>query len=83
MNRTPDEIRRDRKAYFNERAEGWIDAWYRDPATGLLDKHKKDFERLFSIIPLMPGDRVLDAGCGTGVLVPFILERIAETGILY
>jgi demethylmenaquinone methyltransferase/2-methoxy-6-polyprenyl-1,4-benzoquinol methylase len=83
MNRTPDEIRRDRKAYFNERAEGWIDAWYGDPATGLLDKHKKDFERLFSIIPLMPGDRVLDAGCGTGVLVPFILERIAETGILY
>ncbi len=46
-------------------------------------KHKKDFDRLFSLVPLKPGDHVLDAGCGTGVLVPFILERITESGILY
>lgn len=83
MNRTAEEIRRMRKAFFNERAEGWIDAWYRDPATGRMDRHEKDFERLFSILPLGPGDVVLDAGCGTGVLVPFILERIAGTGTLY
>jgi demethylmenaquinone methyltransferase/2-methoxy-6-polyprenyl-1,4-benzoquinol methylase len=38
---------------------------------------------LFSILPLKAGDRVLDAGCGTGVLVPFILERISAAGILY
>jgi demethylmenaquinone methyltransferase/2-methoxy-6-polyprenyl-1,4-benzoquinol methylase len=83
MNMTPDEIYRTRKEFFNEHAERWLDIWYKDPSTGLYDKHGKDFERLFSLLPLKPGDRVLDVGCGTGVLVPFILERITSTGILY
>ena len=83
MKMTPDEIYRTRKQFFNDHAEKWLDMWYKDPATGRYDKHEKDFERLFSLLPLKPGDHVLDAGCGTGVLVPFILERITETGILY
>lgn len=83
MNMTQDEIYRTRKEFFNEHAERWLDIWYKDPSTGLYDKHGKDFERLFSLLPLKPGDRVLDVGCGTGVLVPFILERITSTGILY
>jgi ubiquinone/menaquinone biosynthesis C-methylase UbiE len=83
MKMTPDEIYRTRKLFFNDHAEKWLDMWYRDPATGRYDKHEKDFERLFSLLPLKPGDKVLDAGCGTGVLVPFVLERITSTGILY
>jgi len=83
MKMTPDEIYRTRKQFFNDHAEMWRDMWYKDPATGRHDKHAKDFDRLFSLLPLKWGDHVLDAGCGTGVLVPFILERIAETGILY
>ena len=79
----PDEIYRERKQFFNNHAEKWIDMWYRDQKTGRYDKHKKDFDRLFSFLPLKPGDHVLDAGCGTGVLVPFVLERIGETGVLY
>jgi demethylmenaquinone methyltransferase/2-methoxy-6-polyprenyl-1,4-benzoquinol methylase len=80
---TPDEIYRTRKQFFNDHAEMWSDMWYKDPATGRHDKHEKDFDRLFSLLPLKPGDHVLDVGCGHGVLVPFILERITETGILY
>jgi ubiquinone/menaquinone biosynthesis C-methylase UbiE len=83
MKMTPDEIYRTRKQFFNDHAEMWRDMWYRDPATGRHDKHAKDFDRLFSLLPLKPGDHVLDVGCGPGVLVPFILERITETGILY
>lgn len=83
MKMTPDEIYRARKQFFNEHAEKWIDMWYKDPATGRYDKHEKDFERLFSLLPLKRGDHVLDVGCGVGILVPFILERIAETGFLY
>lgn len=78
-----DEIYRTRKQFFNDHAEKWLDMWYKDPATGHYDKHQKDFERLFSWLPLKPGGRVLDVGCGTGVLVPFILERITSTGLLY
>ncbi len=83
MNMTPDEIYRARKQFFNEHADQWRDMWYKEHATGRYDKHKKDFERLFSLLPLKPGDHVLDVGCGTGVLVPFILERITSSGILY
>jgi demethylmenaquinone methyltransferase/2-methoxy-6-polyprenyl-1,4-benzoquinol methylase len=83
MKMTPDEIYRTRKQFFNDYAEKWLDMWYKNPATGCFDKHEKDFERLFSLLPLKPGDQVLDTGCGTGVLVPFILERITSTGILY
>jgi ubiquinone/menaquinone biosynthesis C-methylase UbiE len=83
MNMTPDEIYRTRKQFFNDHAEMWRDMWYKDHATGSYDKHLKDFERLFSLLPLKRGDHVLDAGCGNGVLVPFILERITATGILY
>jgi demethylmenaquinone methyltransferase/2-methoxy-6-polyprenyl-1,4-benzoquinol methylase len=83
MKMTSDEIFRERKQFFNDHAENWLGMWYKDHATGRYDKHKKDFERLFSLLPLKLGDHVLDAGCGTGVLVPFILDRITETGILY
>jgi demethylmenaquinone methyltransferase/2-methoxy-6-polyprenyl-1,4-benzoquinol methylase len=83
MKMMPDEIYRTRKQFFNDHAEKWLDMWYKDPATGRYDKHEKDFKRLFSLLLLKPGDRVLDTGCGTGVLVPFILERITSTGILY
>ena len=83
MKMTPDEIYRTRKQFFNDQAEKWLDMWYKDPATGRFDKHEKDFKRLFSLLPLKPGDQVLDAGCGSGVLVPFILERITSAGFLY
>ena len=83
MKMSPDETYRTRKQYFDDHAERWLDMWYKDPATGRYDKHEKDFKRLFSLLPMKPGDRVLDAGCGTGVLVPFVLERITSTGILY
>ena len=83
MKMTPDEVYRERKQYFDDHAERWLDMWYKDPVTGRYDKHEKDFQRLFSLLPLKPGDRVLDVGCGTGVLVPLVLERITSTGVLY
>jgi demethylmenaquinone methyltransferase/2-methoxy-6-polyprenyl-1,4-benzoquinol methylase len=83
MNRTPEEIYRMRKQYFNDSAENWLDSWYRDPESGSYDRHQKDFDRLFALVPLNPGDSVLDAGCGSGILVPLVMPRIGKEGMLY
>jgi ubiquinone/menaquinone biosynthesis C-methylase UbiE len=83
MKMTGDEVYRTRKEFFNKHAEKWCDMWYKDKVTGRYDTHAKEFERLFSLLSLKAGDHVLDVGCGTGVLVPFILERITTTGVLY
>jgi ubiquinone/menaquinone biosynthesis C-methylase UbiE len=83
MKRTSSEIYNTRKKFFNDHADKWLGMWYKDSAAGDCHKHENDFQRLFSLLPLKPGDHVLDAGCGTGVLVPFIMERITATGILH
>lgn len=83
MKMTPDEVYRVRKQFFDDHAETWLDKWYKNPETGRYDKHDQDFRRLFSLLPLKPGDHVLDVGCGTGVLVPFLLDRITPSGMLY
>jgi demethylmenaquinone methyltransferase/2-methoxy-6-polyprenyl-1,4-benzoquinol methylase len=82
MQMKAEEIYRTRKQFFNDHAEAWLDRCYKNPKTGQYDRHQKDFDRLFALVPLMPGDKVLDAGCGSGVLVPWILQRITQTGIL-
>ena len=83
MKMTDAEIYDARKQFFNDSAGKWIDMWYRDPETGEQKKHEKDFNRLFALMPLAPGHCVLDAGCGTGVLVPYILDAIGDQGTLY
>ncbi|OPY02543.1 MAG: Demethylmenaquinone methyltransferase [Syntrophorhabdus sp. PtaB.Bin047] len=83
MKMTDDERYIRRRDFFNEHAEEWLDMWYKDRVTGIYDKHAGDFKRLFSLMPLETGDHVLDVGCGSGILVPFILERITSTGLLY
>jgi len=83
MKMTPHEMYETRKKFFNDHAENWLDMWYKDGGAGKFDKHAEAFGRLFSLMPLKPGDSVLDVGCGTGVLVEPILVRITEAGILY
>jgi demethylmenaquinone methyltransferase/2-methoxy-6-polyprenyl-1,4-benzoquinol methylase len=77
------EHERAKKEFFNENAEKWLDLWYKDPETGRHDRFQREFKRLFSLIPAKPGDHVVDLGCGSGVLVPYILEKIGGEGILY
>jgi ubiquinone/menaquinone biosynthesis C-methylase UbiE len=82
MKMTSDEMYGIRKQFFNDHAEKWMDMCW-EQHTRQSNRHEKDFKRLFSLFPLKSGDCVLDAGCGTGVLVPFLLESIGEVGVLY
>ncbi|MBW2106289.1 MAG: class I SAM-dependent methyltransferase [Deltaproteobacteria bacterium] len=82
-NMSSEELYEARKEFFNERAENWLDMWYKDQETGKYDRYEKEFQRLFSLVPIKDGDHVLDVGCGSGVLVPYILERILDNGVLY
>jgi ubiquinone/menaquinone biosynthesis C-methylase UbiE len=83
MQMKPEEIYQMRKQFFNDSADSWLDTWYKNPGSGQYDRHQWDFNRLFTLVALKRGDRVLDAGCGSGILVPMVLERITQTGILY
>jgi ubiquinone/menaquinone biosynthesis C-methylase UbiE len=83
MHMTSEEIYRMRKQFFNDSAASWSDTFYKNPESGQHDLHQEALNRLFSLVPLKPGDSVLDVGCGSGVLVPCVLQRIAQTGVLY
>ncbi len=58
-------------AFFDELPEHWDEAVEHDP---------KKLERVVEFLGLKPGERVLDVGCGTGVMVPYLLERVGDTG---
>lgn len=57
--------------FFNSLAEGWDEYRAAD--------HVK-ITRLVRQIGLYAGDKVLDIGCGTGVLLPFVKKEIGEQG---
>jgi len=82
MNIKHKEIDTRRKAFFNERAEQWLDMWYKDEEKGDYSRHDKNFDLLFTLTGLKSGDAVLDLGCGSGVMVPYILQRIGPEGKL-
>jgi demethylmenaquinone methyltransferase/2-methoxy-6-polyprenyl-1,4-benzoquinol methylase len=60
--------------YFNSLAEGW------DERVGNNHERAQKIKDIFSMIDLNPGDKVLDVGCGNGVLLRFIEEKITESG---
>jgi ubiquinone/menaquinone biosynthesis C-methylase UbiE len=62
-----------RKAYFNQAAETWDQENYKPKLESFL-------EELVPTFGLRFGQRVLDLGTGTGVLIPFLIKAVGSSG---
>lgn len=62
--------------YFNGLANGW------DEMVGNNRERALKIKNVFSMMDIYPGDTVLDVGCGNGILIRFIEEKITSTGII-
>ena len=72
-----------RRSFFDEHAEHWMEMWYKDPQTGAYTRFTEQFRRLIKLLALVENDRVLDLGCGSGVLVPYLLDGIGAHGRIF
>lgn len=59
------------REYFNERAEIWDLDVYHDPAK---------LEKIILELELKIGEKVLDVGSGTGVMIPYLFSQVKKSG---
>lgn len=64
-----------RRRFFDEHAHGWEDRCYPPEKRKLLAE-------LIEAFDVRPNQKVLDVGCGEGVLVPYLLERLGTSGFI-
>ena len=62
-----------RQEYFNQLADSWDKRFQTEALSTFL-------EQLVPTFGLLLGQKVLDAGTGTGVLIPFLLKAVGPTG---
>lgn len=62
-----------RQAYFNQLADSWDKRFQTEALSTFL-------EQLVPTFGLLPGQKILDVGTGTGILIPFLLKAVGPTG---
>ena len=62
-----------RRAYFNQLADSWDKRFQTEALSTFM-------EQLVPTFGLLPGQKVLDVGTGTGILIPFLLKAVGPTG---
>lgn len=67
----------DKEAFWDTEAREWEEA---------LQNDAEEMDNTVKVIPLFglqEGEVVLDAGCGTGTLIPFLLKEVGRGGCVY
>lgn len=60
--------------FFNKLARKW----------DKLTKHNKaKIKKIMRVADLKEGQIIMDAGCGTGVMIPFLKEAVGKRGVIY
>ncbi len=59
------------KEFFDKYAETWDEITFHDP---------KKLIRILSVLDLKLGQKVLDVGSGTGVMIPYLFNYVKESG---
>lgn len=62
-----------RQAYFNQLADSWDKRFQTETLSTFLEQFVPTFG-------LIPGQKILDVGTGTGVLISFLLRAVGPTG---
>ncbi len=60
--------------------DGYADKW---DEVNRYDRPEAAFANLVDMLNLKKGDTVADVGCGTGVLIPYLLDKVGGEGIIY
>ncbi len=63
-----------RQEIFNSMAEKW------DEMIILTPRQKATIKHVINNSKLSKQDKILDVGCGTGVLIPYIIKNLGDTG---
>ncbi len=71
-----------RQDFFNRSAPDWLEKHYKNPETGGHDLYKEKIEEIIKTLEPEPNHRILDLGCGSGVLVPYLLTTLSWDGRL-
>jgi ubiquinone/menaquinone biosynthesis C-methylase UbiE len=64
-----------RREFFNDIADTWDKRFQTQDLTKFLEQVAPTFG-------LLPGQKVLDVGAGTGILIPFLLQAVGPTGLV-
>jgi len=60
------------KAYFNQQAHIWDEK--------IAEKDTAKLERIANCLTIRPGATILDVGTGTGVFLPYLLDKVGMCG---
>ncbi len=64
------------KEFFDNYAEEW-------DSVNRYNKPPEVFRQMVALLGLKHGAKVVDLGCGTGILIPYLLEAVGNDGIIY